>query len=1859
MTEFDQTRNALNTLRTELASGRAELAAATQVRERLERRYARAQRTSEEGADGAAALAKRLEQAIAAEAQRREAVNALREQVANGESLYDKVADPRDAIGALRGETPILLFPVRLETRFRQVEGDAGGERDELWVRIFPDDCLVDNFEAALSETEVASGARYWVETWAAGGIESQRRAAWRNLVASHGAGRAAWIVKQYSPTNGEPTKAQAQDIRLVIVTNALPAQQEQDALDAYWIAVWLADGDKTKTDAAFAALVQSLAISNEDGTDLIARLAPANLAVKPPSPYAKNDVVAKVAWLALTEPADSKTRSWSAPPVVRALPDCFVVLGYQGGNIVFAERGRTIPTPLVAGPDPSTTPDDALRFDAQGDLIVPDDMRWMVDFDRAVTVGMGIRVPLDPTRVNLAAPIERIVALGLRLVDDADGGRATLEELLKNHRYGRAGCALLPQGAPTNNTDTASGGYRRGEDADSAYDALFTVSAKLAPGKPWELRQDGEWLADALGVDASVFEGMPNAGGRDIAEARALNRAMWPATLGYTLDTMMHPLLSREQVEATRWFYCHFVTGRGFLPSIRIGDQPYGVLPVSALSSRTWRGEGDNLPIGGLDAPPGFNGFLRGLAVLLTAMRADWNQFAASVSFVGKSGDAHQILLDILGLHPASVEFHQRYAESLEHLFNSGKFLGVGAQILQSSQLRGVMEPARRLLRMLGYRGAADPDALDRFFFTRANRLNGPLIDDQPLSESDAIRPYTADGKNYLAWLADRARVSFEDLRLERGFQNDSAPDALLYVMLRHALLLAYWDASLQLHLEGGVMSEDDVSQAHREAVSVHIAGGRQDSESRYAPLYNNDARVSGDSQRTVAERIVTLPANAPATRRLNDQVAALELLQDAPTARLERCLAEHIDTASFRLDAWLLGLVNMQLAGMRYRPAGGGLAAAGAVRGDSGVETRRGIYLGAYGWLENLSRKTAPLQPAQLTGSMQAAFGAGAPLMRDPANGGFVAAPSISQATTSAILRAGYLSNASPQQPQALAINLSSARVRVALELLEGIRNGQPLGALLGYRLQRGLHEGYAPLELDRFIYPLRRQFPLVANQLASTRDQSAAIETIEANNVIDGLKLLEHARKSGARSYPFGLALPAATADERAAIDTEVAGLMDAHDALADLTLAEGVHQAVLGNYDRVAATLDMSSKGSFPPEPEVVRTPHSGVILTHRVGVHFEAGVNPAARVYTNVPVSPRSQAQAMVNKWLASILPAPDTVACRVEWIDPRTRLPQDQVVTQEDLELQPIDLLYIATLDGEQAMGELDDRIIRYIFETRFPRADAALTVRHTERFQAPMLSFFELAPLLRHLRAVLLRSRPLTATDISLTSDANKGQDATQAIAPERAQLVIDSLQSLADDVDDFDAQAVDVDQACAQAVWLFERAARHGIQQVGWGYLYEWRRKTYADVMSRLRDIDVRWTQRLANFDGGMAAYRAGAGAMSVEERLRALARLDLFLSAMPLTPRPTTPAAYEDALDGAANLASRRRKFDAQRAGLEAVMATADTRLSSLVSAVQARLPWSEFDNAPFDIDDVAQVIALFKGDLQTRMVKLGKEIAKRLQLAREKVAAAAAAVSPAAKVAALQAAVVALLGDDVKLIPEFTFTTAQAAELANAYAASGSLTAYLETTKQVEFPVEDWLHGVARVREKLFAWEQAAALAGILGRAEPTLTPAQLPFRQGEGWLALEIDPAVPIDGERLLYTAHYAGQMDAASATCGLLIDEWTEVIPSRDETAGVAFHFDRPGSEPPQSWLLVTPPRASGAWQWTDVLGALEETFALARLRAVEPAQVEQLAYAQFLPATVSATALYGVSISANYSRVNGVFQRVRRESDG
>ena len=114
--------------------------------------------------------------------------------------------------------------------------------------------------------------------------------------------------------------------------------------------------------------------------------------------------------------------------------------------------------------------------------------------------------------------------------------------------------------------------------------------------------------------------------------------------------------------------------------------------------------------------------------------------------------------------------------------------------------------------------------------------------------------------------------------------------------------------------------------------------------------------------------------------------------------------------------------------------------------------------------------------------------------------------------------------------------------------------------------------------------------------------------------------------------------------------------------------------------------------------------------------------------------------------------------------------------------------------------------------------------------------------------------------------------------------------------------------------------------------------------------------------------------------------------------------------------------------------------------------------------------------------------------------------------------------------------------------------------------------------------------------------------------------------------------------------NAAEPVCGLLLDEWTEVIPGARETTGIAFHYDRPNSEPPQAWLLALPAARSGTWSWDELLAAVNDTLDAAKRRAIEPAQVDTTAYSWFLPATMSAYTFPEISISNNLLRNLSIF---------
>ncbi|MCP3669072.1 MAG: hypothetical protein GY814_01270 [Gammaproteobacteria bacterium] len=100
----------------------------------------------------------------------------------------------------------------------------------------------------------------------------------------------------------------------------------------------------------------------------------------------------------------------------------------------------------------------------------------------------------------------------------------------------------------------------------------------------------------------------------------------------------------------------------------------------------------------------------------------------------------------------------------------------------------------------------------------------------------------------------------------------------------------------------------------------------------------------------------------------------------------------------------------------------------------------------------------------------------------------------------------------------------------------------------------------------------------------------------------------------------------------------------------------------------------------------------------------------------------------------------------------------------------------------------------------------------------------------------------------------------------------------------------------------------------------------------------------------------------------------------------------------------------------------------------------------------------------------------------------------------------------------------------------------------------------------------------------------------------------------------------------------------MLIGEWKEVIPSKSQTTGIAFHYNQPTTEPPQTLLLAITPEVTGTWSWDKLVGTLHNTLDRAKLRAVEPDQLDNTAFGHLLPAIISAVTSYPfATISTDY----------------
>jgi hypothetical protein len=1797
-----------------------------------------------------AQLTAAAKQAAVDQATAKQALNDARLRVNRLTTEFAEFRSPDRNVTRLSDTSPFLLFPVRIETRFRTTTPESSqpgvavaAPQHELLVRIYPDDCSIDTFEPLLSQSELINVKAYWMNIWRAGGVENEQRGAWGRLVAAHGSGRAGWLVDNFQPVNlaAQPNKSNSADEILVIPTDTPLASAEANAVSTYWQTVWLADGDSVKVDAANTAL--TAAVGAARAAQLVASYIPFNLADTPPASLSKTAVALSVAFVVFPPDPVTTQHSWTQAPQVRQFPDCFVVLGFNGSSQTIEAVGAPITLPLYTGPDPSADPtvDPPSSIHPDGpDLFVPDQLAWMVDFDRAVAAGMAVAIPL--TADQYATGFTRLLVLGLQLSTAAKDGPAALQELLGHHQWSRSGFSLVAQGTPAHNTTGASAGATPEANADSSFNDRKNRPLFTSVTDPAEKR-DGQWLAEFLRLEHGFIGGVHGSDGADQMQARAMQTALWPATLGYWMDTLFTPnpgktsIFSDEVIDQTRSFFTSYVSGRGPLPAIRIAGQPYGILPVTAFSRIQWFHQDDRVR-SSLSAA-----YLAALHNLLGELDADWTKMSQNAAWVGKGGDPHQTLLDIVGLTPSSIEYYSRDAESLTQLFNMVNRYALGPAWLTEVTQLNLHALAVALLHRLGYTGADLPDLLNHYFLTDSPEIT-TIIDDRALSETNPIRAYTPDNRNYIQWLIDAATQSLDSLREEAGFTDNHSPQALLYLCLRHALTLGYYNTSYNLHRTAGILSNPELLAMRTEPTFVHIADAPGTTESRFGALYKTESRITGSGSLLLSDYISQKLFVVPEAANFAAQMKALQVLVDASTAQLERAFAEHIDTCSYRYDSWLLGLVNEHIQSQ--------------LTARQRNQQESGLYLGAYAWVEDLHPSADEIAPAQVPPEIAKQFSDKSPLMFDAQNGGFIHGPSIPHANAAAVLRAGFLTaQSNGANSGELSVNLSSDRVRVALSLIEGIRNGQSLGALLGYRFELGLHDNHGLAEVDKFIYPLRKQFPLVADALASTQTESdVPIEAIEARNVLDGKKLVDQITKSSNNtSYPWGVAgLPAATPAEQDALNAESDALLNAYDAIADLALSEGVYQAVQGNYDRVASAIAAYTTGNFPPEPGIVDTAPPGIGLTHRFAIQFRPGLAPPAGA------TPRAQAEPSIDDWLSNMLPPLDHIACTVKWKDPITAAARHETITLADLGVRPIDALYLLKPDNVQAMAEMDDRIQRHVANTWKPRPDAKIEIQYMTA-PADKFSIFECGALLRNLRSLVTQSRPLRASDVRRANDAT-GQDNSKVFVDQtRLTVPLASLTTLAGDMDSFvnttlaplladttanRAQIIaNVDTFLSDAVALLESAARLALPSSGWGFIYDWLQQAFMGLLAQIDDLVTRWTKKLTDFNNALNAYDLLPGTISVADRFTALQAAELIVSSK-LDPLLATPALVRAALPAKGNaLQNRLTQF-------QAIRNSAGNSFSNLLASTMA-LSTAEFDTQAFDVSPMGDGAITITQDISRALASQLTTAKARITAVNGHLTEAISAASASDQVAALSAAAKALLGDDFKIIPEFTISAAQGAEWANAINASnsGDLFTYLKTTLKIDFPVEEWFYGAARVRQPLRYWESALMLASAFSLTPPALTPIQLPFAAGEPWRALQYPETPAITSDRLLYTCVYSQPFNPAARQCGVLVDEWTEVIPATTRDTAITFNYDRPDNEPPQSILLVVSASNSGSWQWTDLVAALNETLDLAKKRAVEPAFLDPTVYSRFLPATVTASTSYGITIATPLTAANGAIE--------
>lgn len=979
--------------------------------------------------------------------------------------------------------------------------------------------------------------------------------------------------------------------------------------------------------------------------------------------------------------------------------------------------------------------------------VVFGDGDEWVKDFGKAEDIGMAVRIRLiDNNRYEWRSQppekFERVIVTGFysrrEVGNNQKQSAEGIQALFENHLY-TEGISFIPYGTATNNL----GGTQSAFSIRDEFDANATYPY-LVNGKALSDQSIGRKLERGLGLAENSVRYFQHADQEHSRFKQLLQKCTWMALGGHSIKLLLGDQLSSE-MSLDLWKHYHqFLSARGWFSMIKIDDQPYGILPVTQLGKLNL----DNTD-GGLSdlknqevkASDFTNKLQKSISIffdhytsLLNANEdsLDIPRFEKHLTLEDQDQDDKRFdtLEAVLSMRPASARYewvvwsYRKLRERVPHWLQEQ--LGISDTLG-----RMTVGEACQLLAQYGDSGLAQEFALIQ---ARVHALTDHF-DDVDESNLQKLPIY-----------------SFEELE---AFEKPLSEEL-------HADLFVFPEGDIQALKEVFGQLNTDLGAGTGSSTTVNGAG--EIVWSSFLQYLGSDSYLSHLLLRSYSNMLVHLGSHPELKLTLEeftqDVLHLLEALEaEAPDDQqreqlLREALGELFDLNSYRLDAWMSSLANARLDQIRDTSAG-----------------QEGLYFGAYGWVENLEQDTeAEVEVTIKNGEITEL------LDRDRLlDGGVIHCPTPAQSLTATFFKNAYLTHLAEEgEANPYTLNLTSDRVQLSERFMQGIREDQEVEALLGYRLERYLHEA----DLDVVIYPLRKKYPLEVNIINRAEDE--ADEGFTQMSVINGLMILE-AYKQEKRiaeleipNYPdrqlvhvwnqVGVdelrlrANAARPTDEVRTVLEGIASLENILDASLDHLFFEAGHQLTQGNLSQSSAAMDAVRGVQEPPETEALKTKIPGTGLSHRIAYIF-----PMARSVTD-PMEGRAFIEPQLDTWLRIQLGPLNKIGCLVQLIEEVTEeidgglvsrevVREVQGVTLDQLQITHSDLFYFSDQEVSDGASELELRIVQQL-----DAFDPALSYRIIEEAPADCSSLADAMEIVRSAKQLIRSSRSFRQQDLSVS---------------------------------------------------------------------------------------------------------------------------------------------------------------------------------------------------------------------------------------------------------------------------------------------------------------------------------------------------------------------------------------------------------------------------------------------------------------------------------------------------------------------